>query len=622
MATIRTVTVKPSGGDYTSLAAAEAGEQGDLVSLDRQLNIECYSMEDTTSVFIDGSTTDATRYISIYTPATERHDGKWNNNKYRLVADDILIGVRDRWCRIDGIQLSRSFSSGLYPMVSANTGSSGPNLTVSNCIFRDSVTYDDYDTTMIQWEYVTTAAGNEYVFNNIFYHPGAGTRNTAINNVDYAGNHYYYNNTFVDLAKGIVIAGDNINCTAKNNIAFNCTDGYSANIDTADCNAYSEGSDPGTNGVDISAYSGSDIFVDYANKDFHLKSTSPVRGLGASLTGIFTTDIDGQTRSGSWDIGADQYVAAGGGPAVLQGSVSCSSTVAAALTAGILLLGALAGQASASGTLTGVRAALQGSISASASDTGSLTTAIRAAGAVSGAASVTGAMTTQIRLAGSTSGSATGTGALTTQIRLAGTASGSATDTGALTTQIRLSGAVSGSATVTGAFAGTAAALQASVAGSSSVSGSLTTQIRLAGSTSGSATGTGALAGTAAVLQSSVAGSSSVSGALTSNIPLQASTLGSASVSGTLTTSSGGFSGAVSGSSATTAQLSTAIRLAGQVFGAGTVSGNIYSVYASKAILATITMRQPDALFTLKQPDVRFTLKQPDCTFTLIGGNS
>jgi hypothetical protein len=56
MATI-TKTVKPSGGDYTSLSNWEAGEQADLVAAGNIAVAECYSMVDTTPVVVDGWTT-------------------------------------------------------------------------------------------------------------------------------------------------------------------------------------------------------------------------------------------------------------------------------------------------------------------------------------------------------------------------------------------------------------------------------------------------------------------------------------------------------------------------------------------------------------------------------------
>lgn len=44
--------------------------------------------------------------------------------------------------------------------------------------------------------------------------------------------------------------------------------------------------------------------------DFHLDSSdTAAKDQGYDLSAIFTTDIDGDTRSGTWDIGADEYVA-------------------------------------------------------------------------------------------------------------------------------------------------------------------------------------------------------------------------------------------------------------------------------------------------------------------------
>jgi hypothetical protein len=53
-----------------------------------------------------------------------------------------------------------------------------------------------------------------------------------------------------------------------------------------------------------------DYFADPINNgDFHLKSNSlPTWGIsGADLSGIFTGDMDGHTRTGTWDVGPDQY---------------------------------------------------------------------------------------------------------------------------------------------------------------------------------------------------------------------------------------------------------------------------------------------------------------------------
>lgn len=48
-------------------------------------------------------------------------------------------------------------------------------------------------------------------------------------------------------------------------------------------------------------------FEDAANDDFHLSSGSPLIGIGFDASSLYTNDIDGDTRTGSWDIGADEF---------------------------------------------------------------------------------------------------------------------------------------------------------------------------------------------------------------------------------------------------------------------------------------------------------------------------
>jgi hypothetical protein len=63
--------------------------------------------------------------------------------------------------------------------------------------------------------------------------------------------------------------------------------------------------------VIVSKTSYTDYFVNVAN-DYHLKSTATdfIDAGTSSVDSFFTDDIDGVTRSGTWDIGADEYVAA------------------------------------------------------------------------------------------------------------------------------------------------------------------------------------------------------------------------------------------------------------------------------------------------------------------------
>ena len=77
MATTVTKIVDPDNGtgtDYTSLSAWEAGMQKDLVSADEISVAKCRctgGTADTTAFSINGWTTDATRYIKIWTDPSE-----------------------------------------------------------------------------------------------------------------------------------------------------------------------------------------------------------------------------------------------------------------------------------------------------------------------------------------------------------------------------------------------------------------------------------------------------------------------------------------------------------------------------------------------------------------------
>ena len=112
MATVRTVTVKSSGGDYASLNAALSGESGDLVYLDRELHINCYGFEDTAPATTGtGYTTDATRFIQISIPTAERHDGTSaaisGRNNYRLntaASDANALSIYEQYTVCDGLE--------------------------------------------------------------------------------------------------------------------------------------------------------------------------------------------------------------------------------------------------------------------------------------------------------------------------------------------------------------------------------------------------------------------------------------------------------------------------------------------------------------------------------------
>lgn len=137
MPAIVTVTVGGSGADYSTLSAAEAGEQADFVTLDQIVRVECREVNDTTSMTFSGSTTDATRYWDI---VGDNATGIWSDSHYRRVAtgDGPRISFNDGYVRLRNLQfhitINDTFTRGLFQ----GTGSlpAASERWVDRCILR------------------------------------------------------------------------------------------------------------------------------------------------------------------------------------------------------------------------------------------------------------------------------------------------------------------------------------------------------------------------------------------------------------------------------------------------------------------------------------------------------
>jgi hypothetical protein len=312
-----TKTVKSSGGDYSSLSAWEAGQQGDLVAADEIRQAECYSFEDTTQTIINGSTTDTTRYLRAYTPASERHNGKWDTSKYRLIVSNAdVIQVFDEYVRIEGLQLQTTNPTANYraSIFCAVAAASDVRISHNICRGHGNAAYIENGTNC------NDGSGTFRIWNNVFFGYSTEQSTLLAGNAGASGVLYVYSNTCI-MAAGASGAGiSSISSTvhSKNNLVtgsgtcFNQPSGTLTNTNCASSDATAD--DFGGSGNRVSQ---TFTFVDAGSFDYHLAvGDAGAKDFGTDLSGDanlpFSDDIDGVTRSGTWDIGADEYVAAGG----------------------------------------------------------------------------------------------------------------------------------------------------------------------------------------------------------------------------------------------------------------------------------------------------------------------
>ncbi|HEX8276282.1 MAG TPA: vanadium-dependent haloperoxidase [Longimicrobiaceae bacterium] len=321
MPTTVTKTVKPSGGDYTSLAQAITGlkpQYANLVALDTILRIECYAMEDTARVVITEEwITDAARYIHVVAPPGERHRGTWSTQAYRLSASTQfgVIQVRTAGLRLEGLQIENRYPTGSSAVVVPTPAPTPPQLRVEGCIIRGCRGTGGFDTTSGRSIYAHTIAGSIRVRNCVVY----GFDDGFFWNAMQAGAELVlYDNTFYGARRNnvrVTISGSGVTLRLKNNLCVDAGTGPDYSITgaapaTADYarNLSSDGSAPGADAIREARVR----FRDVQAGDFRLdRDDTDAQDAGADLrqdaTWPFTSDIAGERRKDVWSVGAAEY---------------------------------------------------------------------------------------------------------------------------------------------------------------------------------------------------------------------------------------------------------------------------------------------------------------------------
>lgn len=322
---IRYVNTASVGGDgttnntsgataaYATLAAALEGEEADLVTATDNLIIYVDGGADTGNIAdtsTDGYICNSTYDIKILPNTGNEAGTEWNASIYHLTRSDFAYSFRTSnnniYITIDNIQISQT-SSGVFGCVyGAGTGTR----IIKNCHLRRVLT-----STNSGFVANSTGAGTEIWVNNILHQTG-GTP-SVMWGLGVNGGGVAYNNTVIsDSCTSDMITDPSFNYNAgyfKNNICQNSGSGGCIGGSWSFTGSATNITDDATSPDGASYRNLTATFT--SSSDFSLQSgDSNAKDNGTDLSGdgqySFSTDMLGTTRSGTWDIGAYEVVAA------------------------------------------------------------------------------------------------------------------------------------------------------------------------------------------------------------------------------------------------------------------------------------------------------------------------
>jgi hypothetical protein len=303
----KTVTVSPSGGTYTNLASAIAGELSvnpNIVTMNGILTIlitGVWSVSDSSPVYITGFTTDSTNYIQIITDSNNRAGSSFSNSKYKLsLSGAANITILQNYTRIIGLQIE-------------NTDLVNRSAVIINYLslynVLDSCLISDLSTIVPCVAFSIDNTQFAYMINCIVIGGSTGAYTSGN-----GGHVYFYNCDFIGAySYGVWINQYHwcifINCFASGGVAGYFDNGGSASTFT-NC-----ASSDGSKGTTTVAYNTSTFTnITPGSQDLSLPTGSSLIGVGTNLSGDsiypFNWDIANSTRT-TWDIGSVKY--SGGG---------------------------------------------------------------------------------------------------------------------------------------------------------------------------------------------------------------------------------------------------------------------------------------------------------------------
>jgi hypothetical protein len=301
----KTVTVITSGGgDYTTLNAAFSGEDG--AAFDAFTGLLYINCSGATADGVADPGTGFAGLSSTHYPIVSGNNttGKYDTSKYRIESSAAYA---------NGIQIQNPFRIDFNNIQIKVTGTEGRGIAIVND-YASTVSISSciiyavsFCLRMWSWESQATTYTAK---NSIFISTGAEFATvTGITTFN------CYNCDCINTSSSPGFWVQNGTWTLKN--CYASSNGGSAYSGSPTLTTCASADTTGTAGLQSIAYSTSSgayfTNVTAGSEDFHIGASSALINVGTDLSVTFTTDIDGTTRptgAGTWDIGADEIVAA------------------------------------------------------------------------------------------------------------------------------------------------------------------------------------------------------------------------------------------------------------------------------------------------------------------------
>ena len=308
MATTVTKTIKSAAGDYTTVALWEADTDNDLVTADEIQVGEIYDVNPTAALTIAGATTDATRYRELTVNSAFRHAGVWDTGKMNWTGTSKPLTLGETFARAEYLQIKNTH---------ATAGNGEILITANNCLVGQCILWMTQDDGLdgnagVTWSAVTgVTVRNTVSYNNRhgISITNAGGTGASIENCALVANTnsgMFTATGAAPVVKNTYLGGNavrDLSTSGNPDVDWTITTSMASDANSSETGLTNSIAWDTTNFTNVTA----------GSIDIHLVTGSDLIDAGTDLSGTFTIDINGATRSGTWDVGPDEFVAAAGG---------------------------------------------------------------------------------------------------------------------------------------------------------------------------------------------------------------------------------------------------------------------------------------------------------------------